>query len=476
MKSLAIALFVSLVASSTGAAAEKLNVLFIAIDDLRPELHCYGNTLIQSPNIDALAARSLQFNRAYCQLALCNPSRSSFLSGRRPETLHVFDLKTFLRDGNPDLVTLPELFKNNGYTSLSFGKIFHTGNGNHEDPQSWSEKAWKPRPEPSTQPGRAPQEAGNEDPHADDLPYETPNVDDSKLADGQTADAVIEALRKNKDKPFFIGCGFHKPHMPFVAPRKYWDMYDGNAIKLAPNQNPPTGAPEFASNNASELRRYFGVPKTGPIPEDIQRNLIHAYFACVTYVDAQIGKVLDELDKQGLRKKTIVVLLGDHGYQLGEHGTWNKRTNWEIATRVPLLISMPGAKGNSQKTDALAELVDLYPTLAAACGLALPDKLEGKDLSALLSNPNTPWKKAAFSVYEKNVKGMGQTLGRAMRTDRYRFIEWSGKTSDKKVYELYDEQTDPMENTNLADLPENKPLVDELKQRLDAGWKGALPQ
>ena len=234
------------------------------------------------------------------------------------------------------------------------------------------------------------------------------------------------------------------------------------------------GRPEFASNDASEIRRYYGVPKKGPLPMKLQRNLVHAYFACVSYIDAQIGRVLDELDKQGLRDKTIVVLLGDHGYQLGEHGTWNKRTNWEIATRVPLFISIPGTSADGQKTDALAELVDLYPTLAAACGLPLPDKLEGKDLAPLLKDPKTPWKSAAFSVYEKQVKGMGTTLGRAIRTDRYRFIEWAGNASDKKVYELYDEQSDPMENTNIADLPENKPLVDELKQQLHAGWKGAL--
>jgi arylsulfatase A-like enzyme len=467
------AVLVALLVATSTFAADRLNVLFIVSDDLRPELSCYGNSMIKSPNIDALAKRSVQFNRAYCQLALCNPSRSSFLSGRRPETLHVFDLKTFVRDGNPDVVTLPELFKDNGYTSLSFGKIFHTTNGNHEDPKSWSEKAWKPKGEPTTQPGKTPAEAGNEDPHADDLPFETPDVDDSKLPDGQVADAVIEALRKNKDKPFFIGCGFHKPHMPFVAPRKYWNMYDGNAIKLAAFQDLPKGTPAFVSNDASELRRYWGVPKKGPLPEDLQRNLIHAYFACVTYVDAQVGRVLDELDKQGLRDKTIVVLIGDHGYQLGEHGTWNKRTNWEIATRVPLLISIPGAPGNGQQTNALAELVDLYPTLAAACGLTLPDKLEGQPLSPVLNDPKTPWKKAAFSVYEKNVKGMGATLGRAMRTDRYRFIEWKGKTSEKPVYELYDEQSDPNETMNLAEDPAKKPLVDELKQQLHAGWQGA---
>jgi arylsulfatase A-like enzyme len=263
--------------------------------------------------------------------------------------------------------------------------------------------------------------------------------------------------------------------MPFVAPRKYWDMYDGNAIKLAPFQEPPKGAPDFASNNASELRRYFGVPKKGPIPEDMQRNLIHAYFACVTFVDTELGRVLDELDKDGLRDKTIIVLIGDHGYQLGEHGTWNKRTNWEIATRVPLLISMPGSASNGQKCEALVELVDLYPTLATACGLTLPDKLEGYDIGPLLKDPKTHWNHASFTVYEKNVKNFGLALGRAMRTDQYRFIEWAVKGNEKKVYELYDEKNDPQETANLADDPAKKPLVDELTQELHAGWKGTLP-
>lgn len=468
--------------SGLSAAAQnaKPNVLFIAVDDLRPELGCYGNAKIKSPNIDALASRGLRFDHAYCQLALCNPSRSSLLSGRRPESLGVFDLKTFLRDKNLDVVTLPELFKNNGYRSLSFGKIFHTTNGNHEDPKSWSEKAWKPGHSPAAK-GTAPVNAPGGDAapkeddegafHRDELPAEARDCGDDDLADGKIARAAIKALAAERDKPFFLAVGFNKPHMPFLAPKRYWDLYDPKDIPLAMNPSLPDGAPAFASNDASELRRYNGVPVSGPIPDDMARHLVHAYYACVSYTDAQVGRVLAQLDKLGLRENTIVILWGDHGYQLGEHGTWNKRTNWEICTRVPMILSTPKQPPASvgKSTAALVEFIDVYPTLVELCGLPAPAKLEGKSFVPLLADPAAPWKAAAFSVYQKNVPELGGTaLGRAMRTQRYRLIEWSGKTEGKRVYELYDHESDPQENTNVANRPEMKPVLDKLVAQMHA--------
>jgi arylsulfatase A-like enzyme len=467
---LSIALLVTLAVAVAPAAAEpaprKPNVLFIAFDDLRPELGCYGTPVIQSPNIDALAKTSLVFDHAYCQLALCNPSRSSFLSGLRPETLDVFTLKKFLRTGNPDLVTLPQLFKNNGYTSLSFGKIFHTGNGNHEDDASWSEKAWKPGANKANAAAvKAPPGAANdanpdnEDPHANDLPAAAPDVADEDLPDGQVATAAIAALdrlAKHPDQPFFLGVGFYKPHMPWVAPKKYWDLYKESDIPLATNPFPPKDSPAFASNNASEIHRYHGVPKANPLPDDLARHMKQGYYACVSYSDAQLGKVLAKLDELHLRDSTIIVLLGDHGYQLGEHATWNKRTNWEIATHAPLMISFPNMPTAGRHTPKLAEFLDIYPTLAECCHLTPPKNLQGRSLLPVLNDLNAPTKDAAFSVYQKNIPELGGTSrGHAMRTDRYRFIEWTGPTKDKAVHELYDVQSDPNENTNLANLPEN---------------------
>lgn len=471
-----LAVFVVLVLFVSGAVAQttRPNVLFIAIDDLRPELGSYGNTLVKSPNIDALAARGLQFNRAYCQLVLCNPSRASLLSGKRPETIEVYDLATHVRKHDENVVTLPQHFMNNGYRSLSFGKIYHTTNGNKDDLASWSERPWNPRREPGDP--RRPKVAPGQDVHANELPYGAPEVDDNALSDGKIAGAAIEAMREKRDKPLFLAVGFHKPHLPFVAPKKYWNLYDPDHIQLPPNQSLPQDAPPFASNDASELRRYKDVPKEGPAASDEEaRRLIHGYLACISYVDAQVGKLLAALDEQGLRENTIVILWGDHGYHLGEQGTWNKRTNWEIATRVPMIIAAPEQAALGKQTNALVEFVDIYPTLAELCALPLPEKLEGTSFKPLLSNPDQPWKRAAFSVYRKKVEGMGLAMGRAMRTDRYRFIEWSGKGSEKVVCELYDHETDPQETVNIAGLRENEAMVASLAEQLRSGWRAALP-
>ncbi len=484
----ALLCLVTLPANATEPARPKLNVLFIAVDDLRPELGCYGFSQIKSPNIDELARHGLQFNRAYCQYALCNPSRSSLLTGRRPESIQIYDLATFVRTHVPNVVTLPQFFKNNGYEARSIGKIFHVTNGNHEDDISWSARAWQsPRDDKRkskskstaarasakqpaiaerTKKGKRKVGAEAFEPRANMLPYESPDVADNQLLDGQIADKAVRVMNEIKDKPFFLAVGFHKPHMPWVAPRRYWNMYQDSDVHLAAFQELPAGAAAFASNDAGEFRSYKGIPKEGPIPEAKQREAIHSYFACITYTDAQVGKVIAELERLGLRKNTVIILWGDHGYQLGEHGTWNKRTNWEVAARVPLMISVPGQQHAGEKTDALVELVDMYPTLVQLCRLDPPAGLEGRSFVPLLRKPDLPWKDAAFTTYYKPLPDMGTGFGRAMRTDRYRFVEWSGPKSKKVVCELYDEVDDPLEKTNIADRPENVDRVAKLKLQL----------
>jgi arylsulfatase A-like enzyme len=484
----ALLFFAAVPVYAARAAKPGLNVLFIAVDDLRPELGCYGNSQIKSPNIDALARQGLQFNRAYCQFALCNPSRASLLTGRRPESIQIYDLETFVRTHLPDVLTLPQLFKNSGYEARSVGKIFHVTNGNHEDDVSWSAPAWhSPKsgrpaakgkqvavdangkaiaPADRTKPGKRNVGAEPFEPRANMLPFESPDVADNKLLDGKTADTAISVMNEVKDKPFFLAVGFHKPHMPFVAPKKYWDLYKHDQIPIAKFQQLPEGAPAFASNEAGEFRSYKGIPKQGPIPESIQRDAIHSYYACVSYTDAQIGKLIAELERLGLRKNTVIILWGDHGYQLGEHGTWNKRTNWEVAARVPLIISVPGQQHAGAQSSALVELLDMYPTLVQLCGLEAPKGLEGRSFVPLLQNPELPWKEAAFTTYYKPLPGMGTGFGRSVRTDRYRFVEWSGPKSEKHVYELYDLVADPLETTNIAERPENAKLVTKFREML----------
>lgn len=493
---LLVALIINWVARSSGAESNRLNVLFIAVDDLRPELGCYGNSVVKSPNIDRLAGQGIRFNRAYCQFALCNPSRSSLLTGRRPETLKVYTLEAFVRDKNPDVTTLPQLFKQTGYETRSFGKIFHVGNGNHDDAESWSVPPWhtarddKSGTRSATSGGNASKanrkaggpsdgKADEVDPdtpdHSGELPFGDPNVPDEKLIDGQIARHAVAALKEMGKQPFFLAVGFHRPHLPFVVPKKYWDYYQPSTIPLATNDFLPDGAPAFASNDSAELRRYMSIPSKGPIARETAKKLVHGYFASVSYVDAQVGLILAELDRLGLRSHTVVILWGDHGYQLGEHGTWTKRTNWEMATRAPLILSVPGQSSAGRATDALVEFVDIYPTLATLCDIKLPPELEGISLSPLVKNPQLPWKTAAFSVYTKNVPEIGKVFGRAMRTDRFRFIRWTSPSTNRAFCELYDHSIDPMENVNLADKPESRETVERLSGMLKTGWRGALP-
>jgi len=466
-------MMLSSVALPAFAQSKRPNVLFIAVDDLRPELGCYGAKTILTPNIDRIAKQGMTFLRAYCQQAVCSPSRTSLLTGARPDTTKVWDLVTHFRDAMPDAVTLPQHFKDHGYFVQGIGKIFHPG---YDDPRSWSTPWQTPNAPTYARPRSA--ELLDEDARRkskDGPAFESAAVADDFYKDGKVAALAVETLRSlaQGPSPFFLAVGFAKPHLPFVAPKKYWDMYDPAEIKLAPNPYRPKGAPEYALTTSGELRNYHGQPAEGPIPDALARQLKHGYYAAASYTDAQIGKLLDELDRSGLRQNTVIVLWGDHGWKLGEHGEWCKHSNVENDTNAPLLLSVPGMKQAGRHTRALVEFVDIYPTLAEVAGLPLPGHLEGTSFKPLFDNPQRAWKSAAFSQYPRQKKVMGYS----MRTNRYRFTVWVSHQNREKVeaMELYDHQTDPQENTNIASLPANEALVERLMTQWKQGWQGAKP-
>lgn len=475
----------------------KYNVLFIAVDDLRPQTGCYGHPIMKTPNIDALARSGTLFNRAYCQQAVCSPSRTSLLTGLRPDTTRIYDLQTHFRKTIPNVITLPQYFKLHGYHTQAFSKIYH---GGLDDPESWSVPHWAPHASAYAKPETLEalriekerlrsqgvevggQEVLEKDPktglalrirqgrRVQGPSWEDPDVPDNALADGMTADKAIETLRQVKDKRFFLAVGFLKPHLPSVAPKKYFEMYDRSQIKLPDNPYPPIGVPELAMTNWGELRSYSDIPKTGPLSREQARTLIHAYYAATSYVDAQIGRVLDELDRLGLREKTVVVLWGDHGWHLGEHGLWCKHTNFEEATRSLLIMRIPGQKNPGSKTDALVEFVDIYPTLCEACGLPVPAGLEGTSFMPVIEKPDRPWKKAAFSQYPR-----GKVMGYSIRTERYRYTEWIEPGKPPVGVELYDHEKYPGENVNLAGRSDYAHVVRELSEMLHKGWRYARP-
>ena len=308
------------------------------------------------------------------------------------------------------------------------------------------------------------------------LPWESPEVADNALSDGMIADNALKLMRELKDEPFFLAVGFVNPHLPFVAPKKYWDLYDPKAIELADNPYAPKEAPKFAMTSWGELRKYHDIPARGPLSDAQARTMIHGYYAAISYVDAQVGRLLDELERLGLAENTIIVFWGDHGWKLGEHGGWCKHTNFELDARVPLIFRMPNQKAAGKTSNALVEFVDIYPTLCDLAKLPLPDGLEGLSAAPLLDQPNLPWKRAAFSQYPRGDSGK-KLMGYSMRTDRYRFTRWENRKNPEDVVaiELYDHAKDPDENVNIANDPANADLVRELTQQYLEGWKGALP-
>ena len=468
-----VALFVS-VASVSAAPAAKLNVLFLAVDDLRPVLGCYGDVLAQTPNLDRLAAGGVRFDRAYCQQAVCSPSRNTLMTGIRPESLGIHDLPTFFRTKRPDAITLPEHFKAHGYTTARFGKLFHTGHGNQDDARSWT--GAKPTPAADIAAGKKNTQRSKAEKQLRP-PAAAPDVDRNALSDGEHTTAAIAKLRELKDTPFFLALGFQKPHLPFIAPKGYWDQFDRARFPLPKYRNAPANTPRDAFHGPGELLSY--AVKQDELTDDKIRELIHGYYAATSYIDAQAGRILTELDRLGLTEKTIVVFWSDHGFQLGEHGEWAKHNNTELATRIPLIVRSPGKLKRGAGTRALVETVDIYPTLSELAGLPVRPELEGTSFAPLLGEPDRAWKSAAFSVWpvrDRNAAGRraDSGLGRSMRTARYRFTEWGAPGSGE--LELYDHDRDPDEHLNLAAEPSNATLVTQLRTQLHAGWRAAKPK
>jgi iduronate 2-sulfatase len=445
---------------------KKPNVLFIAVDDLRPELNFYGASHIKSPNLDKLAASGVVFNKAYCNVPVCGASRSSLLTGIRPTYNRFLQYYAQADIETPNAITLPEHFKNNGYKTISVGKIFHTPMDNegkawsempyrfdhHKMPDgTWSDKGWQnyileKNQKLSNETGAGPA-------------FEKGEVSDTAYFDGKYATKAIEYLRqlKDDDQPFFMGLGFLKPHLPFNAPKRYWDMYDRDSIELADNPYFPESAPDNARFNWGELRAYHGIPKQGLLNDSLSRTLAHGYYACVSATDALIGKVLNELDELGLRENTIVVLWGDHGYQIGEHGMWCKHVNFETSLRTTLVISAPNYM--TGKANGIVELVDLFPTLTDLCALPkLENQLQGQSLVPVLKDTNVSIKEFAISKWMKGV---------TLVEDRYFYTEWHDQKKDEIGRMLYDHLNDPKENMNIAELPENASLVKELSAKLN---------
>ncbi len=498
--------------SCFASAGDKPNILFIAIDDLRPELGCYGSTAVKSPNLDAIAANGLRFDRAYCQEAICSPSRASLLSGLRPDQTQITHNYVQFRDLNPDNITLPQHFKAHGYETVSSGKIFHRPG---DDPQSWSRMP-AVKKTPYKKPNYTFADPKNHELHmrnrkemfekygeaskrglASGPAYECYDVPDHAYIDGWNTEVAIATLKdmvgKDETKPFFLALGFKLPHLNWVAPKKYWDLYDREKIELASQTSGPENGAQIGLHPSFELRVRANIPKIGPMGDDLSRTLLHAYYASVSYVDAQIGKMVASLEEAGVADDTIIIVWGDHGWHLGDMGIWGKATNYEIATRVPLIISVPGMKSKGKGSNALVELVDIYPTLCELAGLPQPDHLAGKSFVPLLDDPDQAWKDVAVSQFPspalrewaanplspemretffgpliEEVEGRiiaqhgeqwdrdlfeNHLMGYSVRSDRYRMITWRDyrdPDAEPVFVELYDHQEDPNETVNIA--------------------------
>jgi iduronate 2-sulfatase len=434
-------------------AFRKPNVLFIAVDDLRPQLGCYGQTQMITPNIDRLAKEGVLFNRAYCQVPVCGASRASLLTGLRPKPDRFVTYHSRAEEDAPGVTDLPKHFKQHGYRTISNGKIYH-----HEDDNqaSWNE-IYRP---PDFRQYQTKENLDSMKNFGKAAAYESPEVADNILQGGKIADKVIRDLRqaKKSGQPVFITAGPTKPHLPFIAPKKYWDMYKRQDINLADNPFAPKDSPKQALHNWGELRdMYTNIPQTGPVSDDTARTLIHGYYACTTYTDAMIGNILNELDSLDMRKDTLIVLWGDHGWQLGEHGLWCKHCNFNTSLQAPLIFSASGMSSNA-KCNGLVEFIDIYPTLCELAALPLPSHLQGASLVPQLKNPQTPGKEAVFARYHK---------ADSMRTDKYLYTEWSDK-GKVEARMLYDHNVDTAENVNISELPENKELVAKLSHMLQS--------
>ncbi len=463
----------------SAAAANAANVLFMVADDLNCAISPYGDAVAQTPNLDRIAARGLTFERAYCQQAVCNPSRSSFLTGRRPDTVGVDDLRKSFRKtapGGDTLITLPQHFKNHCYFCQNIGKIFHNM-GDTQDRRSWSidEVLFRGTHASDTVFANRTFVDGAKRPAYKAPVSEALQVPDTVYRDGQIANLAAAMLRDHagSDQPFFLAVGFWRPHLPFVAPKKYWDLYDPEQIPLPIPVAKPKGAPAIAMHDSREIRGYGGTPTGREFTEAEIRHFRHGYYAAISFMDAQIGEILDALEESSLAEQTLIVFTSDHGFHIGEHALWGKTSNFELDARVPLIIADPRQRASHGKsTKSLAELVDLYPTLAEAAEIShgLDQGLEGVSLVPVLRDPTRTVKDAAFTQHQQPFyggPGHWKAWGHSMRTDRWRYTQWrSIEDSSVIARELYDHDADPLETHNVCDDPTHRGVLARLEVRL----------
>jgi len=451
-------------------AADRPNVLMILVDDLKPAMGCYGDKIAVTPHMDRLASQGMRFDLAYCNQAVCAPSRFTLMLGAHSTSTGLYGLGSQLREILPNAITLPQYFARHGYRTESLGKVFHIGHGNHGDPASFMvphfhDKVIEYLDPDSTNGGMLTREeayfTNQKLGQIRSLPrgaaFESPEVADIDYADGRVAAETVNRLAAAKQRraadgtPFFIVAGFARPHLPFSAPKKYWDLYRPQDLPMPKHEDLPVDAPGVAGKRGGEISNYKPVPADSneAFGDELKRDLIHGYYASMSYVDAQIGKVLSELDRLGLTEDTIVVLWGDHGFHLGDLGIWTKHTNYEQANRIPILFSAPGRVASGASTRQLAESVDVFPTLVELAGLPdaeVPQSLDGVSLVPVLEDPEVRVRNHAYHAYPK------RKLGRAIRTERYRLVQWLGEDApaDQAEYELYDYENDPSETHNLA--------------------------
>lgn len=468
------------------------NVLLILVDDLKPALGCYGDSAAKTPHLDALAGRGMRFDLAYCNQAVCAPSRFTLMLGSHSTSTGLYGLGSRLREVLPEAVTMPQHFaKEGGYRTESIGKVFHIGHGNEGDPASFQAPHFKDKvieylDPASTGGGKLTREealfTNQKLDQIRSLPrgaaFEWPEVNDDDYADGRVAVETMKRLqaagerRKQEGRPFFIAVGFVRPHLPFSAPKKYWDLHDPAMLPVPKQEELPEGSPRVAGKRGGEIAAYEPVPEAREVvfSPELKRQLIHGYYASTSYVDAQIGRVMAELERLGLAEETIVVLWGDHGFHLGDLGVWTKHTNYEQANRIPLIVVAPGVTPLGSATRQLAETVDLFPTLTELAGLPPPkgpQPRDGVSLVPVLKDPSARVRDHAFHAYP-NAK-----IGRAIRTERYRLVEWRnpGQPAKTAEWELYDYEKDRLETRNLA---EEQPEVVESLKRILARYPEAV--
>ena len=449
-----------LLAASEGSG-DHPNVLFISVDDLRPQLNCYGREQMVTPHLDRLAGRGLVFDRAYCQAPVCAASRCSLLSGCRPDTTGIHSYHGRISEAMPQVLTMPQHFRNHGYATASLGKVYHHLD---DDPEGWTKKPWKPS---NYFPGYVTERAKrlNEEGDRRGPAYEAAEVPDEAYADGRTARRAVKELERLAGERFFLGVGFVRPHLPFNAPQRYWDLYGPEDIVMPDYTRKPEGAPDAAMHNWGELRQYHGIPRQGDMSDDLARTLIHGYYSAVSYMDAQVGLLLDALQRLGLAQNTVVIVWGDHGWNLREHGLWCKHSCFETSLRSAMLMAGPGVP-RGRTTRKLTEFTDIYPSLADLCGLPVPDHLQGVSFVPLLQDLERPWRRGAFSEFNNAT---------TVRTHRYRYTRWVNDQGDQYAHMLYDHHEDPRETVNLADRQSHRDVVQKLNTMLNNRATSGMP-